>query len=197
MLTLEILYAVLQGLDPSLLTHLDTTWAVFCYRIHHSLTTGQDPLTAFKNAVLQTRPPDYAALRKMMREARPVMRLPGLSRRQKETLVALRYSKVASLSHLSQVLMLDRSNTFRTLKALVAKGLALKFFGKDGVYYYAVPAPLEKSVRVEINRLLLDQLDLLPPAQPEVTQPAILTTLTTATTMTIPTMAQDLTTVTT
>ncbi len=194
MLTLEVLYAVLQGLDPSLLNHLDTTWAVFCYRIHHSLTRGQDQLAAFKNAVSQTRPPDYAALRKMMREARPVMRLPGLSHRQKETLVALRYSKVASLSHLSQVLMLDRSNTFRTLKALVAKGLALKFFRKDGVYYYAVPAPLEKSVKIEINRLLLDQLDLLPPVQPGFTQ---LTTLTTPTTLTIPTMVQDLTTVTT
>ncbi len=192
MLTLEILYAVLQGLDPSYLTHLDHAWAVFCLRIHDALGKGNDPIAALKTAIFQTGPREFAAIRKMLREARPVMKLPGLSRRQKEALVALRYSKVASISHLSQVLAMDRSNTFRTLKALVAKRLALKFIRKDGVYYYALPASLGHSVKAEINRLLLDQL-----SDPELPQAEKLTTMTTPTTLTIPTIFQKSTTVTT
>ncbi len=56
MLTLEMLYAVLQGLPSSYLTRLDEPLAYFCGRIHAALNDGHDPITALQIAcVLQDR----------------------------------------------------------------------------------------------------------------------------------------------
>jgi predicted transcriptional regulator len=78
----------------------------------------------------------------------------GLSYRQKEALIALRVAGVASLAQLSRVLLQDRSNTHKRLNALVSKGYAMKFFRPGGIYYFAVPHRVEKSLKISVNDLL-------------------------------------------
>jgi len=94
MLTLEILYAVLQGLPPDYLTFLDEIWSAFCRKIHWALQRGA-----------------------------------------------------------------DRGNTHRRLEVLVKRGLAYKFYGKGGVCYLAISAPLPREARLEIHKFIREGLD--------------------------------------
>ncbi len=181
MLTLDMLYAVLQGLTSNYLGHLDRVWISFCVRIQLALEEGKDPISALKLAFQKAQPWELYSMKEALREVMPVMRLPGLSYRQKETLIALRCAKVASLSQLTRVLLEDRSNTHKRLTVLVRRGLAVKFFQPDGVYYFAVPAPLEKEVKSAVSQMIDQFLEELAPTTP--------TTATTPTTLTTPTTA--------
>jgi len=172
MLTLDMLYAVLQGLPPSYLTYLDAPLAYFCGRIHAALNNGHDPISALNLALKNSGPSAIQNIKKIFAQTKPVMHIPGLTFAQRQVLVALRYAKVASLSQLSHALVMDRANTNRRLIALAKKGLVLKFYSKGGAYYLPIPAPLDKKVKREVYRLINDQLKA---AQP-----------TTSTTSTIP-----------
>jgi hypothetical protein len=157
MLTLEALFAVLQGLRPDHLTHLEPIWKVFCDEIHQELNKGHDPLTALTIVLDQAEYGVLNAINRLLSQIQPAMQLPGLTFRQKEVLIALRYAKVASLAQLSRELVEDRRNTYRRLTALVKKGLALKFFRKDGVFYFAIPAALDHSVKDAVFHLIADR----------------------------------------
>jgi hypothetical protein len=157
MITLELIYAVLRGLPARYLDFLDPPWPPFIQRIENALKNGQDPMSALRFALDSMNDWAKTVLRKTLSQVRPVMRLPGLSYRQKEALVALRSAGVVSLTQLSRVLVQDRSNTHKRLAVLVSKGYALKFFRSGGTYYFAITSPVEKSLKHSVN-LLLDQL---------------------------------------
>jgi hypothetical protein len=118
MLTLEVLYAVLLGVHPEQLIFLDDPWRSLCYDLFRQLDDGVEPLAALKLALqnlLQSHPNSVARLVKEMELAR---QLPGLSSRQKQALIALRYAKVASLKQLCKVLVADRRILIGACKSL-------------------------------------------------------------------------------
>ena len=92
-------------------------------------------------------------LRAMLHEE-PVLALPGLTQRQKEALIALRYAGACSLSQLSRVLAQDRGNTHRRLAVLVEKGYAVKYFRRDGPYYLAISSPFSGETESQVNELM-------------------------------------------
>lgn len=172
MLTIEMLYAVLQGLPSSHLDYLDPPWPIFCKRIERALKAGLDPLTALKAALENMGDFERRMLRKALAQSLSVMPMPGLSYRQKEALIALRYAGVVSLAQLSRVLVQDPSNTRKRLTVLVKKGFAMKFFRPGGVHYFAVPAPIEKSLKVSVHDLLSELTQQAREAGPEPLDPA-------------------------
>lgn len=179
MITLEVIHALLLGLPSKRLEHLDRTpWGVLCWRIEHNLKNGKEPLAALKQALEDAHEGERSVLRQALAQVLPVMSLPGLTYRQKQALIALRYAKSASLTQLSHTLMADRSNTHRRLQALVRRGLAIKFSQPRGIYYMAVSAPLSKEIKLGIQRILDQLLDEL---QTEATKSTTPTTATTPT----------------
>jgi predicted transcriptional regulator len=156
MLTLEMLYAVLQGLPSSYLSFLDHGFAHFCWLVEQAFKEGHDAEGALRFAVSWSRESQFNAIKRVLAEVAAVSKIPGLSHRQQETLVALRYSKVASLRTLPQILNTDRSNIHKRLKVLVARGLAIKFFRPDGAHYFAIYSPLDRSVKTSVHRLVND-----------------------------------------
>lgn len=161
MLTFEMLFAVLQGLPSSNLDHLDKVWIWLCGNIQLAREKGSDPLSALKIAIQQAEYWQILAMKESFEKARAVMQLPGLSYRQKEALIALRVAGVASLAQLNRVLMQDRAHTHKRLAALVKKGLAVKFFRPNGVYYFAIPGRLESSVRSAAHQVVTDLMETL------------------------------------
>lgn len=159
MLTLDLLYAVLQGLSPSYLTHLEIPWRVFCGRIQRALNMGHPPLVALKLALKQAGISEIERISKALGEVQSVMELPELSFRQKQALIALRYEDVASLSHLCRVLNWDRSHTYHRLAALVKKGYAFKFYGEKGPQYMAIYCSMEMSVKSEMYKIIQEHLE--------------------------------------
>jgi DNA-binding MarR family transcriptional regulator len=161
MLTFEMLYAVLQGLPSSHLGHLDRVWISFCTQIMFALKEGLDPVSALRRAIQRAEYWQIFAMKQAFNEMRSVMDLSGLSYRQKEALLALRSAGVASLPQLSRVLMRDRSHTHKRLKSLIHRGLAVKFFRPDGIYYFAVPGPVLRSVKSAAHQMLSDLMQTL------------------------------------
>ncbi|MGH2583133.1 MAG: hypothetical protein ACRDFQ_09600 [Anaerolineales bacterium] len=159
MLTLEILYAILQGLPAEHIDFLDPPWTPFIKRIEIALKYGADPISALKSAIEQMNDWGREQLKKALSQIRPVMDLPGLSYRQREALVVLRSMGVASLSQLGRVLMQDRSNLHKRLTVLVKRGYAMKFFRPGGIYYFAVPGSVDKSLKTTINDFLNELID--------------------------------------
>lgn len=187
MLTLDLLYAVMLGLPSKDLHHLnETAWRVLCSRIERFLASGHDPLTALKLALETAGDWERTELRKALQQVLPVMSIPGLSYRQRQALIALRYVKTASLTQLAYTLMTDRSNTHRRLQALVRRGLAIKFSQPGGVRYMAVTTPLPKHVKLGVQQLLDELLQDVATDQSSVaaTTPTTSTTVTKATTTT-------------
>ncbi len=154
MITLEIIYALLQGLPVKYLDFLEPPWPPFCLRIEHALKDGVEPMEALKYALDSLNEWGRGQLRKALSNVRPVLELPSLSYRQKEALIAMRSAGVASLAQLGRVLMQDRSNLLKRITVLVNKGYAMKFFRQGGVYYYALPHRLEKSLKISVFELL-------------------------------------------
>ena len=154
MISRELLYAILQGLPEKYLAHLDAPWPLIARRINIELSQGRDPISALKSAFARTGEYERQKIREALLQIVPVMQIPGLSYRQREALVALRSAKTASLAQLCRILSRERSNTYRSMSALVKKGLAIKFFQPGGVYYFAVPSRLEKSVKIAVNQFI-------------------------------------------
>lgn len=154
MLTLEMLYAVIKGLPATHLDHLSRQWLLFCGDIHRAMQAGATPVDALIDTI---RSLQYWQIKKMHSDftvAQAVHTIPGLSYRQKQALIALRTAETASLPQLCRVLAQDRSNVHKRLNALVKKGLALKFFRPDGVYYFALTTQLQPDTRRAINRTM-------------------------------------------
>ncbi|MEX2162300.1 MAG: hypothetical protein WD751_10360 [Anaerolineales bacterium] len=154
MLTLEILYALLQGLPAKYLDFLEPPWPPFAQRIENALAAGLSPMQALQDALDSMNDWAKGQLRKMLSQVHPVMALPGLTYRQKEALIALRACGVASLAGLGRYLMADRSNLHKRLAVLVRKGYALRFFRSGGVSYYAVPSRMDRPLKTSIHDLL-------------------------------------------
>ena len=155
--------AVLQGLPPEFLTFLDETWLNFCRRIQWALGRGLDPVAALKAAIEELSDSQMEDLKRALGEVKPVMQMRGLSYPQKEVLIALRYSKVVSLSRLSKQLVRDVGNTNRRLSALVKKGLAFKFYSKEGPCYMAVTTPMQRTTKSAIHQVLFELIDTTEP----------------------------------
>lgn len=153
MLTFEMLYAVLQGLPPKFLDFLDLPWQLLCARIQRALRAGVPPLHSLKYALREANASEKMAMKRALTEVLPVLQIAGLSFRQKEALIALRYAGTASLAQLSRVLVQDRGNTHRRLSSLVKKGYAVKFFRPDGIYYFAVHTPIDQSLKAEVHEI--------------------------------------------
>jgi hypothetical protein len=158
MLTLDLLRAVLHGLPPVHLTHLQRPWQRFCSHIHHHLRMGHPPLEALKLALDGATDDELALLTQAVSEIRGVMRLSDLSFRQKQALAALRVERVATLAFLSRTLNWDRSHTYHRLAALVKKGYALKFYGDHGATYFAIDTPQDRSVAYDAFQIILDHI---------------------------------------
>lgn len=155
MLSLDTLYAVMQGLPVDRLQHLkDTPWRVLCWRIERELAAGHPPLLALQNALKDLGDWERQHIRQALAHVLPVMHIPGLSYRQRQALITLRYLGSASLTQLSYTLMADRSNTHRRLQALVHRGLALKFSQPGGVCYMAITNPLSKEIKRSVQSIL-------------------------------------------
>lgn len=155
MLTLDVLYAVLQGLPAKRLQHLkDTPWMLLCQRIEHQLQHGEPPLVALRDALKETGNGERNHLREVLACILPVMSIPHLTYRQRQALITLRYAKSISLTQLSYTLMADRSNTRRRMQVLVRRGLALKFSQPGGECYMATTTALSKDVKRGIQQIL-------------------------------------------
>lgn len=159
MLTLDVLYAVLQGLHPSHFSHLDGVWQVFCGDIYQAIKQGRDPVTAFKNTLDQARYGILSGIEQALSELLSVSDLPGLTFRQKQALSTLRHAKVLSLTQLSRTLLADPSNTQKRLNVLIKKGLVGKFFRQGGIFYYAIASPLDRSTRSSIYKIIGQRLE--------------------------------------
>ena len=81
MFSLEMLYAVLQGLPAKYLDFLDPPWPPFCQCIEIALKDGKDPLAALQFALDATNDWGKSMLKKALSQVRPVMQMPGLSYR--------------------------------------------------------------------------------------------------------------------
>lgn len=159
MLTLDVLYAVLQGLPAERLQHLkDTPWLILCSRIEDQLKHGESPLLALREALKQTGNRERQHIREALACILPAMSIPHLTYRQRQALITLRYAKSISLTQLSYALMADRSNTRRRMQVLVRRGLALKFSQPGGECYLATTSPLSKEVKRGIQQLLNELL---------------------------------------
>jgi len=155
MLNLDTLYAVLQGVPVGRLQHLkDTPWHTICRRIERHLKDNQPPLEAVQAALQECGEWERRHLRQALAHVLPVMHIPGLSYRQRQALVTLRYLGSASLTQLSHTLMADRSNTHRRMQALVRRGLVLKFSQPGGVCYVPITRPLPREVKRGLQRIL-------------------------------------------
>lgn len=84
MFSLEMLYAVLQGLPAKYLDFLDPPWGYICTLIELGLKDCLDPMAALNQALARMSDPARSSLRKALSKTRPVMQMPGLSYRQKE-----------------------------------------------------------------------------------------------------------------
>ncbi len=166
MLTLEMLYVVLQGVPSEYFDHLDPSWYVFCQNLAKVIAKGGSPQEALRFAIAESERWQMDAIRSLLLAAGAAMRVRGLSYRQRELLLALRTAKVASLTHLSHIVGKDTSNTHKRLAKLVARGLAIKFYRPRGAHYFAVTAPPSRNFRKKIHVVLLPLLadpNTLPP----------------------------------
>ncbi len=188
MLTLDVLYAVLQGLHPSHFSHLDGIWQVFCADIHKAIKEGRDPVTAFKSTLDQAQYGILWGIEQALSQILSVSDLPGLTFRQKEALSALRHAKVASLAQLSRTLLADPSNTQKRLNALIKRGFVGKFFRQGGIFYYAIAAPLDRSTRSSIYKIIGERLEKFREENTEPTKPTTATTPTKSQKSTTPTI---------
>src|SRR5690606_4758184 len=100
MLSLDLLYAVLQGLPATHLQHLDRPWLLFCERIEQALKGGQSALSALRLALEETHESHIRVIKKALTHVAAVRGLKKLSYRQKQLLMVLRVAKVASLRQL-------------------------------------------------------------------------------------------------
>jgi DNA-binding MarR family transcriptional regulator len=154
MLTLEMLYALLQGLPADHLDHLDRAWYLLAVRIERGLKEGRDPVSALYEAFDNSHDWERQHYLRALLQEEPVLALPDLTQRQKEALIALRYSGACSLSQLSRILAQDRGNTSRRLDVLIEKGYAVKYFRRDGPYYLAITSPLGDQVKSQVADLM-------------------------------------------
>jgi DNA-binding MarR family transcriptional regulator len=158
MLTLEMLYVVLQGVPSDYFDHLDRPWFVFCQNLAQVIAKGGSPQEALRFAIGESERWQMDAIRNLLLAIGPAMQIPGLSYRQKEILLALRTAKVASLTQLSHIIGKDRSNTHKHLAKLVARGLAIKFYRPGGPHYFAVTTPFSREFRKQVHDILLPLL---------------------------------------
>ncbi|MCW5876971.1 MAG: hypothetical protein KIS85_08845 [Anaerolineales bacterium] len=171
MISRELLYAILQGLPHKYFGVLEPPWLGMAWRIQGHLLGGDDPVTALKGAYANLGPGARKQLRETLQQVLPIMGLAGLSYRQRETLLALRSLKVASLSQVCAVLTHDRRNTHRRLNALVDKGYAIRLYQPNGVHYMAIEAPMERSVKQAINEFIQELIEQsMAPEEPQIEQ---------------------------
>ena len=156
MLSLNLLEAVLQGLSPIYLDHLDNSWVHFCFRIQRAMQNGHPPLEALKLALSLASVPELKVIGYSALQAQYVLPLTDLSFRQKELLIALRTKSVTSTIELSRILNWERSHTHQRLKSLVQKGYAVKFYGEKGPRYFAAERSLGKSVKYQALQVILN-----------------------------------------
>jgi hypothetical protein len=192
MLTLDLLYAVLQGLPPTFLTFLDPAWVFFCEHIAKAIRFQIPPLEALRYALQEASPWERKALKEALSLVGPASQVKGITYRQREALIALRQSGLSSLRDLCLILQQDPGNTHRRMAALVRKGHALRILLPQGVHYFAVAEKLGKDVRLGVHQMLaslLEELESQPvplQLQPEPTKPTMPTI---PTIQTIPTTA--------
>ncbi|MEX1071413.1 MAG: hypothetical protein WEC37_02205 [Anaerolineales bacterium] len=170
MLTLDMLYAVLQGVPAKFFDHLDRPWSAFCENIAKALADGSPPADALRFAIQQSEGWQMDSIRSLLVATSQAMHVRGLSYRQRELLLALRTAKVTTLTHLSHITAQDTSNTHKRLAILVARGHALKFYRPGGPHYFALTVPLSREFRKEIHAVLLPLLEdpnNLPPHKPD------------------------------
>lgn len=159
MLSIDLLYAVLQGLPSAHLQHLDHPWRIFCRDVEQALKGGQPPVAALRFALENSLDWQVTAIKKALAQASVVRQLSKLSHRQKELLVALRVAQVASLSQLCCSTLQDKGHAHRRLQVLVQHGHALKFYKPGGVFYMAVNAPISRHARSEVNSYILQLMN--------------------------------------
>ena len=154
MLTLEILFAVLQGLPADHLDHLDRPWYLLAWRIERGLKEGLEPYAALRSALSNSAKWERQVYLRAFLQEEPVLALPDLTQRQKDALIALRYAGACSLQQLSRILALDRSYTRRLLEVLIEKGHAIKYFRRDGAYYLAISSSLNEQSKSQVIELM-------------------------------------------
>lgn len=154
MLTQEMIFALLQGLPADHLDYLDRPWFLLAKRIERAMKEGQDPYTALHSALTNSHEWERQAYLRAFLQEEPVLALPDLTPRQKDALIALRYSGACSLQQLSRILALDRSYTRRLLEVLIEKGYAIKYFRRDGPYYLAISSPMSDQARSQVTELM-------------------------------------------
>ena len=154
MLTLELIYALLQGLPADHLDFLDRPWYLLATRIQRALKDGSDPLAALRSALSASPQWERQVFLRAFLQEEPVFALPDLTQRQKEALIALRYAGACSLSQLSRILAQDRGNTSRRLDVLIEKGYAVKYFRREGPCYLAITSPLDDHAKSQVAGLM-------------------------------------------
>lgn len=190
MLTLDALFAILQGLPASHFAYLHRAWQLFCSRLQFALHDADNPLEALKTALRQATSGEIRLIARAVDETEFVMQYTDLSARQKQALIALRYESSATLSHLYKILNMDRSNTYRCLAILMKKGYVGRFYGDKGPAYFAIQRRLKPSSKSAAFQVILDYLrDLDASGRPQeiYSLGEITTTMTTRTTPTTPT----------
>jgi predicted transcriptional regulator len=154
MLTLDLLYAVLQGLPPSQFADLDTPSRTFCDRVHSHLQSGHSPLDAMKTALAELGDSEAQLIFKALDDAQSMEQLSDLSLGQKQVLLALRSSEFASTTQLAWRLKQDRSNIRKRLAVLVKKGYVVRFLRPSSAVYFAVLSRNPHNLKISVNDLL-------------------------------------------
>jgi hypothetical protein len=95
---------------------------------------------------------------------------PRLTRREKDTLTALRSAGLVSAPQLSRILSLDPDNTRKRLRSLVAKCYALRIHLPRGYRYFATPNPVDPSLKASVGALLQTMSKEIVPSEPVISQ---------------------------
>jgi len=171
MLTLDMLYAVIQGLPADHLDYLDRPWYLLAVRIERALKEGLDPTSALHSALSNSADWERQVYLRAFIHEEPVLALPDLTPRQKEALIALRYAGACSLAQLCRILVQERSNTRRRLDVLIEKGYVIKYFRRDGAYYLAITSFLDDATKSKAAEMMQSFKQFLLAEQGSVSEP--------------------------
>jgi hypothetical protein len=162
MLTFDLLWAILQGLPVLFIDRvIGRDWVQFCLRIERARRAGLDPVSALKHALQEADRWQLRSRRAMFEKFQPILKIPGLTYRQRELLFTVSVSGPCDLPKLTMLLAQDRSHIHRRLGGLVAKGLIVKFGRQDGIFYFAPTLRLDRSQKTATFRLIMEVLGTL------------------------------------
>jgi DNA-binding MarR family transcriptional regulator len=162
MLTIDTVVALLQGLPPTYTNSLPEPWESIARRISAAASNHATPEAALRFVLNSLFAWELQVLRESIANSISISQIPGLTRSQRQALLAVRGSTILSQSNLCDILAKDRSQVNRRMAGLVRKGLVVKVFHKGAAHYFAPATPNDRQLRRRVHRLLANLANELP-----------------------------------